>query len=59
MMFVIKAGKGWLRLGPAVMEWSGWMGFKAMNLAACHGVRYQVYLYRVSYGELVAKDERY
>jgi ornithine cyclodeaminase/alanine dehydrogenase len=49
-----KAGKGWLRVGPAVMERSGWMGFKAMNLAPGHGVRYQVNLYRVDNGELVA-----
>ena len=33
-----QAGKGWLRLGPAVMERSGWMGFKAMNLAPGHRV---------------------
>src|SRR5690606_40534645 len=29
----MSAGKGWLRVGPAVLERSGWMGFKAMNLA--------------------------
>jgi len=34
----IKAGKGWLRVGPVVMEQSGWMGFKAMNLAPGVGV---------------------
>ncbi|MFQ5932236.1 MAG: ornithine cyclodeaminase family protein, partial [Nitrospiraceae bacterium] len=50
----VKAGKGWLRIGPAIMERSGWMGFKAMNLAAGHGLRYQVHLYRVADGELVA-----
>ena len=50
----VKAGKGWLRLGPAVMERSGWMGFKAMNLAAGRGVRYQVHLYRIEDGDLVA-----
>ena len=50
----VKAGKGWLRLGPAVMERSGWMGFKAMNLAAGFGVRYQVHLYRIADGDLVA-----
>jgi ornithine cyclodeaminase/alanine dehydrogenase-like protein (mu-crystallin family) len=50
----LKAGKGWLRLGPAVMEGSGWMGFKAMNLAAGLGVRYQVHLYRIADGELLA-----
>jgi len=50
----LKAGKGWLRIGPVVMERSGWMGFKAMNLAPGHGVRYQVHLYRVVNGELVA-----
>src|SRR6266545_8081638 len=50
----VKAGKGWLRVGPAVMEGSGWMGFKAMNLCPGQGVRYQVHLYRVADGELVA-----
>jgi len=49
-----KAGKGWLRLGPCVMERSGLMGFKAMNLAPGVGVRYQVHLYRVADGELLA-----
>lgn len=50
----IKAGKGWLRVGPVVLEKSGWMGFKAMNLAPGHGVRYQVHLYEVETGALVA-----
>ena len=50
----IKAGKGWLRVGPVVMEHSGWMGFKAMNLAPGHGVRYQVHLYSVATGALEA-----
>lgn len=49
-----KAGKGWIRLGPCVMERAGWMGFKAMNLAAGVGVRYQVHLYRISDGALLA-----
>src|SRR5438876_306286 len=30
------------------------MGFKAMNLAPGHGVRYQVHLYRANSGELLA-----
>ena len=50
----LKAGKGWLRVGPAVLEGSGYMGFKAMNLAPGHGVRYQVHLYRIADGELIA-----
>ncbi|HEV8721554.1 MAG TPA: ornithine cyclodeaminase family protein [Candidatus Binatia bacterium] len=50
----LKAGKGWLRVGPAVLEGSGYMGFKAMNLAPGHGVRYQVHLYRIADGELLA-----
>lgn len=50
----IKAGKGWLRVGPVVMEKSGWMGFKAMNLTPGQGVRYQVHLYRVATGALEA-----
>jgi ornithine cyclodeaminase/alanine dehydrogenase len=49
-----KAGKGWIRLGPCVMERSGLMGFKAMNLAPGIGVRYQVHLYRVADGELLS-----
>jgi ornithine cyclodeaminase/alanine dehydrogenase len=50
----MKAGKGWLRVGPVALERMGWMGFKAMNLAPGHGVRYQVHLYRIDSGELVA-----
>jgi ornithine cyclodeaminase/alanine dehydrogenase len=50
----MKAGKGWLRVGPVAMEQSGWAGFKAMNLAPGHGVRYQVHLYRIATGELLA-----
>ena len=50
----MKAGKGWLRVGPVSLERSGWMGFKAMNLAPGHGVRYQVHLYRADSGELLA-----
>jgi ornithine cyclodeaminase/alanine dehydrogenase len=50
----LKAGKGWLRIGPAVMERSGWMGFKAMNLVPGQGLRYQIHLYRIESGELVA-----
>ena len=50
----IKAGTGWLRVGPVVMERSGWMGFKAMNLAPGQGVRYQVHLYSVAGGALEA-----
>lgn len=49
----MKAGRGWLRVGPVALERSGWMGFKAMNLAAGAGVRYQVHLYRIESGELV------
>lgn len=50
----MKAGKGWLRVGPVSLEKSGWAGFKAMNLAPGHGVRYQVHLYRAATGELLA-----
>ena len=50
----IKAGKGWLRVGPVVMESSGWMGFKAMNLTPGQGVRYQVHLYAIASGALEA-----
>jgi ornithine cyclodeaminase/alanine dehydrogenase len=50
----MKAGKGWLRVGPVVLSHSGWMGFKAMNLVPGQGVRYQVHLYAVESGELLA-----
>ena len=50
----IKIGKGWLRVGPVAMEKSGWMGFKAMNLTPGQGVRYQVHLYAIESGALLA-----
>lgn len=50
----MKAGKGWLRVGPVALEKSGWMGFKAMNLAPGIGVRYQVHLYEIASGALLA-----
>jgi len=50
----MKAGKGWIRVGPVALEQSGWMGFKAMNLAPGHGVRYQVHLYSIETGALFA-----
>ena len=50
----LKVGKGWLRVGPVALERSGWMGFKAMNLAPGHGVRYQVHLYSIATGALLA-----
>src|SRR5665213_222179 len=50
----MKAGRGWLRIGPVALERSGWMGFKAMNLVPGQGVRYQVHLYRIETGELLA-----
>jgi ornithine cyclodeaminase/alanine dehydrogenase-like protein (mu-crystallin family) len=50
----MKAGKGWLRVGPVSLEKSGWAGFKAMNLAPGHGVRYQVHLYRAATGALLS-----
>lgn len=50
----MKAGRGWLRIGPVALERSGWMGFKAMNLVPGQGVRYQVHLYRIENGELLA-----
>jgi ornithine cyclodeaminase/alanine dehydrogenase len=50
----MKAGRGWLRVGPVALEKSGWMGFKAMNLVPGVGVRYQVHLYGIESGALVA-----
>src|SRR5262249_13838876 len=49
----LKAGRGWLRVGPVVLEKSGIAGVKAMNLAAGQGVRYQVHLYAIATGELL------
>lgn len=45
---------GWLRVGPVAMEESGVMGFKAMHLTKGAGVRYQVHLYSIATGELLA-----
>jgi alanine dehydrogenase len=50
----MSVGKGWLRVGPVAMPTSGWMGFKAMNLVPGVGLRYQVHLYSVESGELLA-----
>jgi alanine dehydrogenase len=47
-------GKTFLRIGACVMARSGWMGFKAMNLAEDIGVRYQVHLYSLADGALRA-----
>ena len=48
----MQTGRGWLRVGPVALEKSGWMGFKAMNLAPGLGVRYQVHLYDLKSGAL-------
>jgi alanine dehydrogenase len=50
----IKSGKGWLRVGPVVMENMGFAGFKAMNLVPGQGLRYQVHLYSVETGAVLA-----
>jgi alanine dehydrogenase len=50
----MKAGRGWLRVGPVALEKSGLMGFKAMNLTPGQGLRYQVHLYRIESGELLS-----
>jgi alanine dehydrogenase len=50
----MKTGRGWLRVGPAALEASGWMGFKAMNLVPGTGVRYQIHLYEIASGALRA-----
>ena len=47
-------GNNWLRISQAFLNGSGLMGFKAMNRAAGHGMRYMVGLYRIETGELVA-----
>lgn len=45
---------GFFRIGPCALLNAGWMGFKAMNLAKDHGVRYQIHLYEMATGELKA-----
>jgi alanine dehydrogenase len=50
----MKLSKGWLRVGPVALERSGWMGFKAMNLTPGLGLRYQVHLYSIESGALLA-----
>src|SRR6266545_8123228 len=50
----IRVGGGFLRVGPVVLQGSGWMGFKAMNLCPGVGVRYMVMLYTIEDGALVA-----
>jgi ornithine cyclodeaminase/alanine dehydrogenase-like protein (mu-crystallin family) len=46
--------KGWLRVGPALLNGSGYMGFKSMNRRPQLGVRYLVMLYSIESGELLA-----
>jgi len=48
------SGRGWLRLMPAIMNQSGFMGFKAMHSTPGVGVRYVVMLYSLVTGELLA-----
>jgi ornithine cyclodeaminase/alanine dehydrogenase len=47
-------GTSFLRIAACVMSRSGWMGFKAMNLAKNVGVRYQVHIYSTADGALRA-----
>ena len=47
-------GKGWITVGPALMNGSGYMGFKSMNRRPGLGVRYLVMLYEISSGALLA-----
>ncbi|WP_409187915.1 ornithine cyclodeaminase family protein [Bradyrhizobium sp. RDM4] len=50
----MKSGKGWLRIGPVALEKSGVAGFKAMNLVPGIGLRYQVHLYSIETGAILA-----
>jgi alanine dehydrogenase len=50
----LTAPKGFLRIGPCVLQKSRWMGFKAMNLAEGAGTRYQINLYSLDDGALRA-----
>lgn len=45
---------GWLRVGPALLNGSGVMGFKSMNRRPRVGMRYMVALYSIETGELLA-----
>ncbi|HZU08122.1 MAG TPA: ornithine cyclodeaminase family protein [Chloroflexota bacterium] len=48
------AGHGWLRLMPAILNGSGYMGYKAMHSTPGVGVRYLVLLYDLREGTLLA-----
>jgi alanine dehydrogenase len=47
-------GAGWLRVLCAVIDGDGVFGFKAMNLATNTGVRYQIHVYSIVSGDLLA-----
>jgi alanine dehydrogenase len=49
------SGRGWLRLMPAIMNGSGYMGFKAMHSTPKLGVRYWIALYEMDSGALLAQ----
>lgn len=50
--FDITTGRGWLRLMPVVAEGMDAFGFKAMHLTEGVGVRYAIWVYVLSTGEL-------
>lgn len=47
-------GRGWLRMGPAFLNASGYMGFKSMNRRPDIGMRYLVMVYSIDSGAPVA-----
>jgi alanine dehydrogenase len=49
------SGHGWLRVMPAILNASGFMGYKAMHSTPGVGVRYLVMLYDLNSGELLAQ----
>lgn len=48
----VPTGRGWLRLMPVVAEGMDTFGFKAMHLTEGVGVRYAIWVYVLSTGEL-------
>src|SRR5271154_1789702 len=50
----VASGHGWMRLMPAILNQSKFMGFKAMHSTPGVGVRYVVMLYDLETGELLA-----
>jgi ornithine cyclodeaminase/alanine dehydrogenase len=51
----LPSGRGFFRIMPAVLNGSGWMGFKAFHGSIKDGVRYLIAIYDQKSGELLAQ----